>query len=282
MKPTISTKPRSAVVIQQELKAAEVESDNAEAAMDELHGHREILLLDGSDEAIRKVEKEIDNQRLRMERAEKRREVLSAELTSAARDEIIDPLVARADELRVNQEARDADRLRRLKGACAAVAAILAEINQENMEREDLNRAMPDGHAKISIPYVTIRHIPGHGELSRWLTSLFPMYGFDEPIVVSVPGRAAYPAAVRSALAQRDEQRRAEIAAARAPSGERQMLQQPTFVTLPGFADEPPDGEPSPSSVVRTVHGFGRNASEKGPGFLTPGPGPRASNESYE
>jgi hypothetical protein len=227
----VQKKKRAFSAIEAELNAAKKESDEAESAMDAFTSEREAILIDASDEQVLAIEKKIDIQRLRMERAEKRIGLLTDELETARQDSISTALVARAEEL--CKKTNPGAALGRLTEALRAAAAILSEINQHNAEAGAINPHLPDGSEYIPIIDSRITHLPGEWSLMRLLTSQLSTLSacFQQPITVSPPGPAAYPEPVKAALAKLEERRRAQIAAARTRPHHAGPSMQPTFFT---------------------------------------------------
>jgi hypothetical protein len=161
-------------------------------------------------------------------------------------------LVARAEERRAN--FKGASKLNELKAALAAVTTILADINQHNEEADAINPHLPNGCEPIKSVDLRITHVPGHPSLIRWLTSWFPISGFDQRITVSWPGAAAYPEPVKAALAKLEQQKRATNTAVRGSRGGAQgntpeagSWTAPIMHALAARAPDPASPEPAPA-----------------------------------
>lgn len=206
---------RASSVIKTELTAAKKESDEAERTLDALTSEREAALTDGSsDERILAIEKKIDVQRLRMERAEKRREILHGELELALQSERLAVLIARSAELRADKPRYAL--LKDLGATFVNVASILSKIHQHNAEVREINAAVVGYAEMLPILDVRIVHVPFKNSLVDLLTGYFPIIGLDGTAQVSWPGRAGYPQAVQLALEKLDAEKSGAMAAARA------------------------------------------------------------------
>jgi hypothetical protein len=245
-------KTRTSSAIESELNAVRKMGDEAEAALSSLIGERDAMPFDASDEKILALENKIDVQRSRIGRIARQIKLLTDELDSAGRDEIGAVLAARAEEIRKMHEANRGAALRRLNEAYAAAAAALAEINQFNGEAQAINPHLPAGCEPIPVLDIRITHVPGHTSLVAWLTSQFPILGFDQPVAVSWPGAAGYPAAVKEALAKAVLEKSAATRAALAAQAEERSARANTPGKLATFtrsprAPDPASPEPAPA-----------------------------------
>ena len=161
-----------------------------------------------SREERREYEKKIADTEIDIKQADLIVEILDRYLAIVESAEVESALVGHAEELHKHNEAGTA--LRRLNEALKALAAILSEINQHNGKALTINPHLPSDCQQIPIFDVRVDRFGGDSSLVRWLTSLFPIYGVEIQQVA-----AAYPGPVKAALAKLEEQRRAQIAAAR-------------------------------------------------------------------